>query len=258
MRMGIVSDVHCHHQGLAAALELMGDVDELLCLGDSIYESRFSNEVVAMLRERGAHIIQGNHEEMFFSPAGGTARHNPAIDPDLLQFLAAQPIRRTLTVDGLRLLLVHSTPCEPRGAYIYPHSKDLARFGEVDADVVLDGHTHTQLVRQIDDVLVINPGSAGNAQDPSNGKQLSCAVLETAGPAVQIYDFPDPARMAAAPRLANNAHASGPAEVADRRHEPRTVGPSSVRCEISSKLSDATAPGYETTARSAPARAPFS
>jgi putative phosphoesterase len=193
MRVGIVSDIHCNHQGLAAALALMGDIDELLCLGDSIYESQFSNEVVTILRDRGAQIIQGNHEEMFFSPAGGNARHSPEIDPELLAFLAAQPVRRTLNLDGLRLLLVHSTPWEPRGAYVYPHSKDLAQFGDVDADVVLYGHTHTQLVRQVGDVLVINPGSAGNAQDPSNGKQLSCAVLDTTGPSVQIFDFPDPA-----------------------------------------------------------------
>ena len=46
----------------------MGDVDELLCLGDSIFEYQFSNEVVARLIERHAHIIQGNHEEVFPVP----------------------------------------------------------------------------------------------------------------------------------------------------------------------------------------------
>ena len=47
LKIGIVSDVHCNHAGLLQALELLGDVDELICLGDSIYEYRFSNEVVA-------------------------------------------------------------------------------------------------------------------------------------------------------------------------------------------------------------------
>ena len=70
MRLGIVSDIHSNAPGLQRALELLGDVDELLCLGDSIFEYRFSNEVVALLRQRGAHVIQGNHEEVFFSPAG--------------------------------------------------------------------------------------------------------------------------------------------------------------------------------------------
>lgn len=52
----------------------MGDVDELLCLGDSIYEYRFSNEVVCYLRDHGAHTILGNHEEGFLAPGGARAR----------------------------------------------------------------------------------------------------------------------------------------------------------------------------------------
>ncbi len=55
MKIGIVSDVHCNHAGLLQALELLGDADELICLGDSIYEYRFSNEVVRLLRDRGVH-----------------------------------------------------------------------------------------------------------------------------------------------------------------------------------------------------------
>jgi predicted phosphodiesterase len=63
LKLGIVSDVHCNIVGLKRAVELMGDIDELLCLGDSIYEYRFSNEVIRYLREVGAQVILGNHEE---------------------------------------------------------------------------------------------------------------------------------------------------------------------------------------------------
>src|ERR1700736_5478890 len=40
VKLGIVSDIHCNAAGLRAALALMGDVDELICLGDSIWEYR--------------------------------------------------------------------------------------------------------------------------------------------------------------------------------------------------------------------------
>ncbi len=63
--------------GLSQALSLMGDIDELICLGDSIYEYRFSNEVVALLRLRGAQVIVGNHEDIF-RPAGVRARARTA------------------------------------------------------------------------------------------------------------------------------------------------------------------------------------
>lgn len=191
MKLGIVSDLHCNARGLLRALDLMGDIDELICLGDSIYDFRFSNAVVRSLRERGATVILGNHEEGFFGPPGARARARPEIDRTLLDWLAGQPLRRRFTVSGKTLLLVHSTPWEPRGAYVHPHSALLERFAEAEADVVLYGHTHCQLVRRVGRVLVVNPGSAGEARDAKNGRQLSCAVLDTASEEVVILDFPD-------------------------------------------------------------------
>ena len=192
MKAGIVSDLHCNLRGLDLALEAMGDIDELLCLGDSIFEYQFSNEVVTRLIERRAHIILGNHEEVFLSPAGVRARQRPGIDPDLLAFLAEQPPRRYLEFGTKRLLLVHSTPWEPRGEYVHPHSAKLDRFAEADADIVLYGHTHCQVVKRTGNVLVINPGSAGDGRDSRNGRKLSCAVLDTVSEEVQVIDYPDP------------------------------------------------------------------
>ncbi len=191
MRIGIVSDLHCNHRGLLRALDILGDVDELVCLGDSIYEYRFSNEVVQTLKDRRAQVILGNHEEGFLGPQGVRARQPGWIDQSLLSWLAERPHRIEIEVDGKRLLIVHSTPWEPRGSYVYPHSSHLARFGEADADFVLYGHTHHQLVRRVGRVLVVNPGSAGEARDPGNGRQLSCAVLDTRSEEVVMIDFQD-------------------------------------------------------------------
>ena len=71
------------------------------------------------------------------------------IDPALLEFLAEQPHRRYLDLAGKRLLLIHSTPWEPRGEYVHPHSAKLDRFAEADADIVLYGHTHCQVVKRV-------------------------------------------------------------------------------------------------------------
>jgi putative phosphoesterase len=191
LRVGIVSDLHCNLAGLTQALSLIGDVDELICLGDSIWEYRFSNEIVRLLREHGAHTILGNHEEGFLGPHGARARQADWIDRSLLGWLAERPHRVELPIGGKKLLAVHSTPWEPRGAYVYPYSALLDRFAEADADFVLYGHTHHQLVRRCGKVLVINPGSAGDARDSGNGRQLSCAVLDTVTEEVVVTDFPD-------------------------------------------------------------------
>ncbi len=192
MKIGIVSDLHCNLQGLDLALQAMGDFDELLCLGDSIFEYRFSNDVIQRLRDRRAHIIQGNHEEVFMGSAGARARRREGIDPALVDFLAQQPPRRYLELAGKRLLLIHSTPWEPRGEYVHPHSTKLDRFAEADANIVLYGHTHCQVVKRVGSVLVINPGSAGDARDSRNGRQLSCAVLDMRSEEVRVIDYPDP------------------------------------------------------------------
>lgn len=189
LRLGVVSDIHCNVAGLRRALDVMESIDELLCLGDSIYEYRFSNEVVALLRGLDARVILGNHEEVFFSGHGERARSADWIDRDHLDWLAAQPHRRALDRGGRRLLMVHSTPWEPRGAYVVPTSADLARFGSAEADIVLYGHTHQQLVRRVGDVLVVNPGSAGDARDARNGRRLSCAVLDPVAVTAEIIDF---------------------------------------------------------------------
>jgi putative phosphoesterase len=192
MKLGIVSDIHCNVAGLRQALALMGDVDDLVCLGDSIYEYRFSNEVVRLLKEREARVILGNHEEYFFGPQGARARARDNVDPALAAWLASQPHRSELRAHGRRVLMVHSTPWEPRGAYVHPDSALLAQFADADAEIVLYGHTHQQLARRIGNVLVINPGSAGEARDHRNGHQLSCAVLDVASEEVRLIDYPDP------------------------------------------------------------------
>lgn len=170
----------------------MGPIDELLCLGDSIYQAQFSNEVIALLKKMRAWVIQGNHEEAFLSEAGSHARARADVDQDLVAWLAEQPLRRMLTFGRTRLLMIHSTPWEPRGEYIYPHNPKLDRFAETDADFVLYGHTHSQVTRRVGRVLIVNPGTAGEGRDASDGRHLSCAVLDTNSGEVRVIDYKDP------------------------------------------------------------------
>ena len=164
----------------------------MLCLGDSINEAQFCNETIAALKARGARVILGNHEEAFLSAAGEAARDGNGADRALVAWLAGQPLRQMLEVGGKKLLMIHSTPWEPRGDYIFPHSPHLERFAEADADVVLYGHTHAQVVRRVGRVLVVNPGSAWMASYGGNAWQLRCAILDTATEDVELIAFPDP------------------------------------------------------------------
>lgn len=199
MRIGIVSDVHCNIAGLETALAMMGDVDELVCAGDAVYQFRFSNDVVRLLRERGARTVQGNHEELLLGSQGTRARESERNDPRLVAWLAEQPLQLRTRVGGKELFVVHGSPWEPRYEYLYPTSPALRQYAAFDADIVIVGHTHYQMAQRFGTTLVINPGSAGEARDDRNGRQLSFAVLDTETEAVSFGNYPDPMRAAPLP-----------------------------------------------------------
>jgi len=189
VKIGLVSDIHGNARALARAFALLGDVDEVFALGDSINQYRFSNEVVRLLKERGAHTIVGNHEEAFFSPAGARARDHQWIDRGLMAWLGEQPPRRMVEMCGKRLLLVHSTPWTPGGDYVVPESPAFARFGEADAEIVLYGHTHQPASARVNGVHVVNPGSVGEAHVGDSAALLNCAVLDVVSQDVRQIAF---------------------------------------------------------------------
>lgn len=189
MRLGIISDVHCNADALRLSLQRMGPVDELLCAGDSVYEYRFSNDVIELLRDRGARYVLGNHESVLLGPQGVRARSSANVRQDLVEYMAAQPLTIDVTVSGKRLVMVHASPLEPYQQYVYPDSPELRRLETIEADYVILGHTHTQMAERIGRVLVINPGSGGDARDLANGRRLSYAVLDTSSGEVLFDNF---------------------------------------------------------------------
>jgi putative phosphoesterase len=201
MRIGIIADIHCNADALRIALERMGAVDELLCAGDAVYQFRFSNDVMALLRERGARYVLGNHEDVLLGRWGQHARSVADVREEELAYMASQPSTIETRVNGKSLVMVHGSPFEPHNEYIYPNSPSLSRFAEIDADYIVLGHTHYQMAERVGRALVINPGSAGEARDPRNHFKLSYAILDTASGEVTFDDFQDPTRAAVDPSI---------------------------------------------------------
>lgn len=194
MRVGIVSDIHCNIRGLERALELMDPIDALCCAGDSVFQFRWSNEVIARLRERNAHVILGNHEEILLGRDGERALSSPKVDQELVSWLREKTFSLAVDIDGKRVMMTHSSPWEPWRDYHYPHEQIWTRAGELDCDTLIVGHTHFKMAERFGRTLVINPGSTGDPRDHRNEFQLSCAVWDTTDDSVTFYDYPDPTR----------------------------------------------------------------
>ncbi len=193
MLIGIMSDIHCNDAAMERAVqELSRSVDTMVVAGDAVFEYRFSNEVIERIRAHKMHYVVGNHELALLGPDGERARSAPWIRPENLEFMAAAPKRKELDACGKRIVIVHASPFAPYNDYLYPGTPQLARCAEVDADILVLGHTHVPMVDRVGRIMVVNPGSLGMGGDPSHPGLLSYAILDTDRDEVTIRRFTNP------------------------------------------------------------------
>ena len=185
MRVGIVSDIHCNAEGLKTALEAIGEIDALLCPGDLIYAFQYSAEVVAILQQRQARVVLGNHELAFLS--NGLADREP--DREGIEYLRSLPLSLDLELGGKRFVMVHASPFEREHQYLYDSGFDLMAFRETGADYLVVGHTHTVVDQKRGPTRLINPGSAGEPRALRGELLLSCAVLDTVRDEVEFLSY---------------------------------------------------------------------
>ncbi len=88
---------------------------------------------------------------------------------DVFGDLAQLPAKLQLNIEGKRILLMHRPP------NLYGFSEDESLVEAFDTDIIVHGHTHLVRNERNRDILLLNPGSAGNARVTSNP---SVAFLE--------------------------------------------------------------------------------
>lgn len=191
MLLGILSDVHCNTGALDRALEdLTGRADDILLAGDAVLQYRFSNEVMEAVVAHDMTYIRGNHEQILLGEHGRRALANPVVRAANVAVMAGAPWSHERRVSAKKLLMVHGSPFDPYDEYLYPGSRGLARCAELDADIVVLGHTHVPMAARVGRTLVVNPGSLGQGGDPDHPGMLSYAVLDTDSEEVEIVRFP--------------------------------------------------------------------
>jgi putative phosphoesterase len=194
MLLGVVSDVHCNFAALETAFERLSSygVDAVLCAGDAVFEYRISHEVLALLRERAAHTIAGNHEITVMSPRGERARAAPHVQPPDLDYLASLPTRFDMLAGTRRLLMIHGSPWPPYFEYLTPNHPKLHVVPALGADIVVLGHTHVAMAERRGDTLVVNPGSLGIPSWRDGQASVSFGVVDTDSLSAEIIFIPDP------------------------------------------------------------------
>ena len=198
MKVGVVSDVHNNVAALQYALEQLAGCAVKLNLGDLVFEYKVDPEIIRLAQRAELIGIVGNHEKTILKHPASSLLAKLA--PDAVEFLENLPASREIEVAGRTLHVAHGAPWDdpddPHCAYVYERNRTaMERMADVDADVILLGHTHVPMLARVGDKLVVNPGSCGDARGAQN--RLTFAELDFARGVASVFGI----RYGGAPEL---------------------------------------------------------
>jgi predicted phosphodiesterase len=175
--VGVITDVHADVHALEDALtrlERLG-CGVIVCAGDLIDYGLFPEETIQLLIAKRIACIRGNHDRWALghghagSPHPGLAEahsHDASgwdLSPAALRYLASLPAAWNTMIGGTRIAVRHGSPRSDMDG-IYPDRVTLLEaqswLSDVEADVLLVGHTHTPFALSVPGGgLIANPGA---------------------------------------------------------------------------------------------------
>jgi predicted phosphodiesterase len=179
VRVAALFDVHGNLPALEAVLAEVGNepVDVIVCGGD-VVGGPYSVEVFDRLASiPNARLLRGNADRLVLEGVvehgQDWARERVRLGEARLQALASWPLTLELEIEGLgRTLFCHAIPSadEPIFTRITPDEDVLDLIGDVEAQVLVCGHTHVQFERRLSNGLrVVNAGSVGMPYEGRRG-----------------------------------------------------------------------------------------
>ncbi len=178
MKILVISDIHGN---LAALNAIRESADMVFCLGDMVNYGPYPGECLKKIRGMTDKIVRGNHDNAIGRNLGcgcsekytelsnaGKAFTIATLNNDEKSFLGNLPLTLNLQVAEKKFLFSHASPSGDLHKYLRPNVKDAEFITEskgIIADVVFIGHTHLPMVREINGITYINPGSVGQPRD---------------------------------------------------------------------------------------------
>ena len=189
MKVAVISDIHGNFQALESVMNDMksNNVEKVFCLGDLAMAGPQPRLIIDLISKKPDWVvIQGNTDKMIadFSPeimenvknifpvmANALADDVYFIEDEMKDYLRSLPPQKELTVEGVKVLLVHGSP-RRNNEDILP-DLSIKKVEEIlegtDADIIFCGHTHIPCGYQTSKKqTVVKVGSVGRpfTQDP--------------------------------------------------------------------------------------------
>jgi putative phosphoesterase len=184
VKIAFISDIHANLPALESVLKAITDCDAVICCGDVIGYYAEPNQVCELLRDLRILTIRGNHDAYVSGHLKPNPEHEQAyriawtrelLKTSHLKWLANLPNRLDLSFDDLQVTVRHANPWDEE-QYLYPDSELIDQIPLKRQQVLVVGHTHRPMQRQVSQGLLVNPGSVGQPRDHNPGP--SYAVLD--------------------------------------------------------------------------------
>ena len=185
MKIALLADIHCNALALKQVLSAAksAGVEKLLIAGDLVGYYYQCDEILKLLENWQKYAVSGNHEAMLYNWYRGIGQDKihkkygsglrfacDQLTNHQINYLTTLPSRIELEIEGKTVLLCHGAPWD-RDHYIYPDTNNNERdrlFSE-GFDLVVFGHTHYPTLWQLNNSVVVNPGSVGQPRDHKPG-----------------------------------------------------------------------------------------
>jgi putative phosphoesterase len=180
MSIAALYDIHGNQPALDAVLAVMAEEGiEQIVVGGDVVPGPMSRETLTELfgLPARARFIRGNGErEVLALRHGREPEGLPSSAVDALRWSAEElteheaeairswPLTLESEVEGVgRVLFCHATPTSDTAIFtrLTPEASVISLLQDVEADLVVCGHTHMQFDRQIGSLRVVNAGSVG-------------------------------------------------------------------------------------------------
>lgn len=178
-RLALLGDVHANGAALRVVLADVSraGLERGVLTGDLVMRGEEPEECVAEVRRLGWPCVMGNTDSKVADGRPRDPDHPKAARPgsrawtlnhlsdESLEFLKSLRLVELVPLGPATIAVMHGSPTDPNGTIDAGTPKRrLAKLAEgLAADCIVTGHTHEPLVRQAAGVLVVNPGSVGEA-----------------------------------------------------------------------------------------------
>ena len=186
MKILIISDIHGNLPALQAIDSYVNKTDLTICLGDIVGYHCYVNEVIDYLKRHNVVCIQGNHDRYIFegleiqtkvindSVRFGIEIASKKISSGNKEWLKQLPTSLSFKFDNCSLLCCHGSPWDVTNGYVYSDSDLFPKMGEFAFDIIALGHTHRAYIKHEGSMVILNPGSIGQARDTEG---FACAKI---------------------------------------------------------------------------------